>query len=63
LKAVHETSEQVVKSFDVQNKMALAAVDAARQNVKTYTNNAKAFGDLTNNVMQSWVSTFTPTRN
>ena len=34
LKAVHETSEQVVKSFDVQNKMALATVDAARQNVK-----------------------------
>ena len=63
LKAVHETSEQVVKSFDVQNKMTLAAVDAARQNVKTYTNNAKAFGDLTNNVMQSWVSAFTPTRN
>ena len=63
LKAVHETNEQVIKSFDVQNKMALAAVDAARQNVKTFTNNAKAFGDLNNNVMQSWVSVFTPTRN
>ena len=46
LKAVHETSEQVVKSFDVQNKMALATVDAARQNVKTYTNNAKAYSGL-----------------
>jgi hypothetical protein len=43
--------------------MAIAAVDAARQNVKTFTNNAKAFGDLNNNVMQSWISTFTPTRN
>ena len=63
LKAVHETNEQVIKSFDVQNKMALAAVDAARQNVKTFTNNAKAFGELNNNVMQSWVSAFTPTRN
>ena len=46
LKAVRETNEQVIKSFDVQNKMALATVDAARQNVKTFTNNAKAFGDL-----------------
>ena len=63
LKAVRDTNEQVVKSFDVQNKMAIAAVDAARQNVKTFTNNAKAFGDLNNNVMQSWISTFTPTRN
>ena len=63
LKAVRDTNEQVIKSFDVQNKMAIAAVDAARQNVKTFTNNAKAFGDLNNNVMQSWISTFTPTRN
>ena len=63
LKAVRDTNEQVVKSFDVQNKMAIAAVDAARQNVKTFTNNAKAFGDMNNNVMQSWISTFTPTRN
>ena len=63
MKAVRDTNEQVVKSFDVQNKMAIAAVDAARQNVKTFTNNAKAFGDMNNNVMQSWISTFTPTRN
>ena len=63
LKAVRDTSEQVIKSFDVQNKMALAAVDAARQNVKTFTNNAKAFGELNNNVLQSWMSAFTPIRN
>lgn len=63
LKAVRETNDQVIKSFDVQHKIALAAVDAARQNVKTFTNNAKAFGELNNNVMQSWISAFTPTRN
>ncbi len=59
LKAVRETNDQVIKSFDVQHKIALAAVDAARQNVKTFTNNAKAFGELNNNVMQSWISAFT----
>ena len=63
LKAVRETNEQVIKSFDVQNKMALAAVDAARQNVKTFTNNAKAFAELNNNVMKTCVSQFTPKRN
>jgi len=63
LKAVRETNDQVIKSFDVQHKIALAAVDAARQNIKTFTNNAKAFGELNNNVMQSWISAFTPTRN
>ena len=63
LKAVRDTNEQVIKSFDVQSKMALAAVDAARQNVQTFANNAKAFAKLNNNVMQSWTSAFTQTRN
>ena len=63
LKAVRDTNEQVIKSFDVQSKMALAAVDAARQNVQTFANNAKAFAELNNNVMQSWTSAITQTRN
>ena len=63
LKAVRDTNEQVIKSFDVQSKMALAAVDEARQNVQTFANNAKAFAELNNNVMQSWTSAFTQTRN
>ena len=63
LKAVRDTNEQVIKSFDVQSKMALAAVDPARQNVQTFANNAKAFAELNNNVMQSWTSAFTQTRN
>ena len=63
LKAVRDSNEQVIKSFDVQSKMALAAVDAARQNVQTFANNAKAFAELNNNVMQSWTSAFTQTRN
>jgi hypothetical protein len=63
LKAVRDSNEQVVKSFDVQSKMALATVDAARQNVQTFANNAKAFADLNNNVMQSWTSAFTQLRN
>ena len=63
LKAVRDTNEQVIKSFDVQSKMALATVDAARQNVQTFANNAKAFAELNNNVIQSWTSAFTQIRN
>ncbi len=63
LKAVRDTNEQVIKSFDVQSKMALATVDAARQNVQTFANNAKAFAELNNNVMQTWTSAFTQIRN
>ena len=63
LKAVRDTNEQVIKSFDVQSKMALATVDAARQNVQTFANNAKAVAELNNNIMQSWTSAITQTRN
>ena len=35
--AVNKTNEQISKVQDVQNKMALATIDATRQNIKTFT--------------------------
>jgi len=58
--AVDKTNEQISKVQDVQNKIALATIDATRQNIKTFNENAKAFADLNKSVMQSWVTAFTP---
>ena len=58
--AVNKTNEQINKVQDVQNKVALATIDATRQNIKTFNENAKAFVDLNKSVMQSWVTAFTP---
>ena len=58
--AVNKTNEQINKVQDVQNKVALATIDATRQNIKTSNENAKAFADLNKSVMQSWVTAFTP---
>jgi len=58
--AVNKTNEQINKVQDVQNKVALATIDATRQNIKTFNENAKAFADLNKSVMQSWVTAFTP---
>jgi len=58
--AVNKTNEQINKVQDVQNKIALATIDATRQNIKTFNENAKAFADLNKSVMQSWVTAFTP---
>jgi len=58
--AVNKTNEQISKVQDVQNKIALATIDATRQNIKTFNENAKAFADLNKSVMQSWVTAFTP---
>lgn len=63
LKVIRDTTEEVVKAYDVQNKVALAAIDSAQQNIKTFNENTKAFADLNKNIVQSWISTFTPKNN
>ena len=57
---VNKTNEQISKVQDVQNKIALATIDATRQNIKTFNENAKAFAELNKSVMQSWLTAFTP---
>ena len=57
---VNKTNEQISKVQDVQNKIALATIDATRQNIKTFNENAKAFADLNKGVLQSWLTAFTP---
>ena len=59
LKVIRDTTEEVVKAYDVQNKVALAAIDQAQQNIKTFNDNAKSFAELNKNIAQSWISTFT----
>lgn len=63
LKVIRDATEEIVKAYDVQNKIALAAIDSAQQNIKTFNENAKAFADLNKNVVQSWISTFAPKSN
>ena len=58
--AVRKSNEQISKVQDVQNKIALATIDATRQNIKTFNENAKAFAELNKSVMQSWITAFTP---
>ncbi|WKT57670.1 hypothetical protein QVH35_10115 [Candidatus Nitrosotenuis chungbukensis] len=62
LKAIRDTNEEVVKSYSVQNQVFLAAIDATKQNVKTFNDNAKSFADMNKNIMRYWISAFTPTR-
>lgn len=62
LKAVNDATDEIVKTSSVQSKAVLAALDAARQNVKTFNENTKAFSDMNANLLQSWFSAWTPTR-
>ena len=58
-KIIQDVTEEAIKVVSVQNKVALTAIDAAQQNIKTFNDNAKAFADLNKSITQSWISTFT----
>lgn len=63
IKAVNDITEEVIKARSVQNKVILAAIDATKQNIKTFNENAKAFTGLNENLFQFWISALTPARN
>ena len=63
LKIIHDTTEEFVKAMSMQNQIALATIDVAQQNIKTFNDNAKSFADLNRNILQSWISVFTTKNN
>ena len=63
LKVIKDTTEEIVKTNSIQNQIALAAIDATQQNIKTFNDNAKSFADLNKNILQSWISAFTSRNN
>ncbi len=63
VKMINDTTEEMIKARTVQNKVVLAAINTTKQNVKTFNDNAKAFAELNENILQSWISACTPTRN
>ena len=63
LKVIHDTTEEFVKAASMQNQVVLATIDATQQNIKTFNDNAKSFADLNRNILQSWISAFTPKNN
>jgi len=63
LKIIRDTTDEFVKATSMQNQIALATIDAAQQNIKTFNDNAKSLADLNKNVLQSWISAFTAHNN
>ena len=55
-----DATEAVVKAIETNNKVVQTAFDATIQNVKTINQNASAFADMGQNVMNSWISAWKP---
>lgn len=58
-KVVQDSTDEIIRSFDVQNKIAQTALDATRQNLRTINENAIAFIELNQNLLNSWMSAWT----
>lgn len=63
LNIIRETSDGINKVHSVQNQIVQTSIDAAKQNIQTFNDNAKAFTELNKNIIQSWMSVFTPRNN
>ena len=62
-KLVSTTNEQISKALDVQSQINSATINTARQNVKTFNENASKFTELNQNIVNAWTSTLNPQRN
>jgi len=63
LSTIRDTSDGINKVYSVQNQIVQTALDATKQNIQTFNDNAKAFADLNKNIIHSWINVFTPRNN
>lgn len=59
---IENITESVIKTRSVRDQIAVATIEAAKKNIKAWNDNANTFADLNRNIMQSWISAFTPKR-
>ncbi len=58
--AVQDATEAFIKTFDTNSKVVQTVLDAIIQNIKTINQNASAFADLNQNIVNSWISAWKP---
>src|SRR5579872_734612 len=63
LKSINDATDEFVKTTSLQNKAMITAIDATRQNIRTFHDNLKAFTSMDTSIIQSWFSAWKPTRN
>lgn len=61
-KGILECTDGIVKTLDVQNKVAVATIDATRQTTKAINDSISSFAELNHNIINSFISTW-PKRN
>jgi hypothetical protein len=60
MKVMHDTTEGLNKSLDVQNKISIVSIDATKQNIKAWNENSNAFADLNKSIVASLIPSINP---
>ena len=63
LKIIRDTTDEVVKAIDVQNKVVTTFLDATRQNVRAVNATFNSLAELNHNIVNSWISTWSRRNN
>ena len=59
VKVVHDSTDEIIKSIDVQNKLAQSSFDVSKQNLRTINENATTYAELNQKIINSWMSAWT----
>jgi len=51
-----DSAEKLTHSLTVQNKISVASIDAAKQNIRTWNEDSSAFADIGKSIVSSLVS-------
>lgn len=62
LRAMRDATDGAVRAASVGSQVAIAAIDAARQNASAFNDNAKALAELSQTILRSWMSAFSAGR-
>jgi len=61
-KNASEVADAFLKAAVINNKAVIASVDAARQNVKTFTDTIDTFAKINQNLIKTWQTFVVPSR-
>lgn len=58
LRAIKDTADGYVKMAGIGNQIALATIDATQAGIKNISENVKAYNDLSQTTVRSWITAF-----
>ena len=58
-RVIQDSTDEIIRAFDMQHKIAHTALDATKQNLRTINENATAFAELNHSIVNSWLSAWT----